>query len=430
MKRMTFLLFTFLLALNGCGLFSIVEEFRPIETCESNSSNIPSLEIVWEYDLINDFDAFFSPIIYKDYVLYGHEDSLIFLNKTTGAYEKSITVDFPILQNISPPTFADVFDGSCYIEDDYLFFNRFYSGGCSYDNCDTIYTEYVHLETGDISTLFKKGYFGDAPTNHSRRISLFENSFMRYNYQIMGMTKLDLVNAFDGTITTIYNGSKGVINGNFLWKNNNGDTLITSVLERNQYVPIDWEEMIIQTYNFSKKEVEFNIKTHNRDLTEPIVFVKDDIIYLRLGSRIMAIDYASQSVLWEIEGLNNANYTYDGYEEMMHLYENYIIDFSKKEVSVIDRFTGELLWQFRNMPEGINAPRTIFHNNEMIIAHEGISRIDLNNACAIWQKEAPSNNIGFRTYKTGFNKGAIVDIDRTLGYLYAIQNEKLVCIRL
>ena len=374
MRKQTFFLFLFISFFSSCDfnidLPPVVDENLPLENCQDDL-NVPSINILWE----KESDLTFSPIIYKDFVLAGKDNTLSFFNKETGDLEKTLDVTFSVsgspTQNLN-----DVLEGNCFIEGDNLVFQRYFAVSGSYEY-DTLYTELLNLETGVISRINKSEVaFDHAPIDINRRINL-----LGYN----------------------------------LWQNSTGDTLMSSY-SKNE------DKTLINTFNVSTDQMEFEL---NLDVTagyRELLLVKDEIIYFRGLTQLVAIDVSSQSILWEKSDLKS-NFIDGGtlYNRNLHITDKHVIDFSRGVLSVLDKNNGALLFEQKNMPNTIINTRTLIHNDELIVTDNSILRIDLNNGCAIWQENEPNDNQGF--------SGIIVE-DETLNRLYTIKNGKLVCIQL
>ena len=77
MRKQAFILLFFISICSSCDFTTILDELEStsLENCQTDTSNIPSINIIWEQDLDLNEAKVFSPIIYKDFVLVGKENT-------------------------------------------------------------------------------------------------------------------------------------------------------------------------------------------------------------------------------------------------------------------------------------------------------------------------------------------------------------------
>jgi hypothetical protein len=416
MKQQFFILLFSVSIFSSCNLLeNNISTGIPFDNCQTDTLNIPPIDILWEQDLNLNEAQVFSPIIYKDFVLVGKEKTLSFFNKETGVLEKTLDVTLPVPGG-SNEDVHEILQGNCFVKGEYLVFQRYLPTSGSYEY-GTLLTELLNLETGVVSQLDESEVgFDNEPINQNSRINLFGDNYLKYEYESSNNTnKVKLLNIFDGTETTISTAGSAFIRGNNIWESSTGDTLIA-------FATSGFGTTELQAFNISKNKTDINFNLEIRSSNRRLLRIKDDVIYLRGKTQLIAIDALSRSTLWEKSDLNGLYVDAASlYRHNLHITDKHVIDISRGTLSVFDKDTGELIFEQTRMPDTVVNTRTVISNDELIVIGNGILRIDLNNGCVIWQTNEPSDNQDF---------SGIITQDETLNRLYSIKNGKLVCIQL
>lgn len=427
------------LSLFSCLFFNCFSLERDIEDCNTFSDDNDELDIVWATNTPSAdpsviFDKVLSPTVFNDFIIFGFEDEIIFLDKFTGDSVKAVTV--------TPFDNFEFSDNYYWIEGNHLIYER-REGQISVEPAESI-LETINLTTGERTIIDTLGKDSNEIEDQMWKENVFEGKIVVVKSKEKGAaadTEIRLYDLETKTYTLLDISSVAAQNAIIprfckIWRNTGGDILVT-------YLDRDLD--ILRTRNLTSGELVFTKGSlfNFNDVKSMHLDGKD--LFLRTADTLFLFDLENNEELWATGDLPGPIQAIS----QIHTVDNFVLNYlsgispnllggnSRERVLMcFERSTGEQLWRRdeditsrdETPPFILASPRTSLRDGFLYYNHLHLAKIDLSTGCKSWHLDNPSNNFGFQDGNSGFS--ASLDIDNGLGFLFTFKENQVVAIRL